>query len=147
MFTQSNHDLSEHPTTLVLLDPTSDDGEVALDLLSDADDHISLAVLLSGRTSSALREYAAAESLALADAGWFYLDQVAERLAGPARLVETVVAAGPDPAAELALLASEGRVGRIVLPPSILRLDAAAVQRLTNAVADVPVSVAALVTA
>jgi len=117
-------------TTLVLLDPTSDDGEAPLHLLTDDDRHVQIVVLLSGRTSAALREYAASENLALADAGWIYLDQVAERLAAGDRLVETVLATGPDPVAELALLASVGNVRRILLPPSLNRLDPAAAQRV-----------------
>jgi hypothetical protein len=120
---------TDHPTTVVLLDPTSVDGESGLDALTDADRHVAVVVLLSGRTSAALREYAAAENLALADAGWIYLDQVAERLEGSGRLVETVLATGPDAVAELALLAAGGNVARIVLPPSMDRLDPAAVQR------------------
>lgn len=117
------------PTTVIVLDPTSADGEAALDALTDDDQHVAVVVLLSGRTSAALREYAAAENLALADAGWIYLDQVAERLDGTGRLVETVLATGPDTVAGLALLAATGNVGRIVLPPSMDRLEPAAVQR------------------
>jgi hypothetical protein len=43
-----------------------------------------------------------------------------------------VLATGPDPVAELALLVSEGNVGRIVLPPSMNRLDPAATQRVVD---------------
>ena len=119
-------------TTLVLLDPTSDDGEAPLHALTADDHHVQVVVLLSGRTSAALREYAASENLALADAGWIYLDQVADRLARTGHLVETVLATGPDPVTELALLASEHRIARIVLPPSINRLDPAAVTRVAD---------------
>jgi hypothetical protein len=121
-----------HLTTLVLLDPTSDDGEAPLHELTEDDHHVQVVVLLSGRTSAALREFATSENLALADAGWIYLDQVADRLALTGHLVETVLATGPDPVAELALLASEHRIGRIVLPPSINRLDPAAVTRVAD---------------
>lgn len=136
-----NNDL---PTTVVLLDPTSADGESGLDALADDDHHVAVVVLLSGRTSVALREYAAAENLALADAGWIYLDQVAERLDGSGRLVETVLATGPDPVAELALLAAGGNVGRIVLPPSMERLDPAAVLRAIELAPTVQVAEPAL---
>ena len=56
------------------------------------------------------------------------------RLAEPNAVctVETVLATGPDPVAELALLASEHHVARIVLPPSINRLDPAAVTRVAD---------------
>lgn len=131
-------------TTVVVLDPTNSDGEAALAALSDDDRHVAVVVLLSGRTSAALREYAAAENLTLADAGWIYLDQVAERLDGTDRLVETVLATGPDVVAELALLASRGTVRRIVLPPSMDRLDPAAVRRATDLAAEVQVATPAL---
>ena len=36
-------------TTLVLLDPTSDDGEAPLHALTDDDHHVQVVVLLSGR--------------------------------------------------------------------------------------------------
>jgi hypothetical protein len=132
-------------TTLVLLDPTNADGEAALESLDADDRHIALVVLLSGRTSAALREFAAAEGISLADAGFTYLDQVAHRAAVGSRLVETVLATGPDATAELVLLANERHVGRIVLPPSSMRSDAAAVDRLTAALPGVAVSVAGLV--
>lgn len=132
-------------TTLVLLDPTNADGEAALESLDSEDRHIALVVLLSGRTSAALREFAAAEGISLADAGFTYLDQVAHRAAAGSRLVETVLATGPDATAELVLLANERHVGRIVLPPSIMRGDAAATDRLAAALPGVAVSVAGLV--
>ncbi len=148
-----SHDLEPHtmgmhaPTTLVLLDPTNRDGEAGIDQLGADDRHIALVVLLSGRTSAALREYAAAECLTLADAGFIYLDQVAERVVAPGRAVETVLATGPDPVAELALLASERHVDRIVLPPSMHRQDAAGVERLVDALPDTVTVVADLVVA
>ena len=125
-------DLTSHhePTTLVLLDPTHHDGETVLDELHDADTHVALVVMLSGRTSAALREYAAAEGIALAEAGFIYLDQVAERAVAPGRAVETILATGPDAAHELALAASERQVARVVLPPSSYRLDRITVARV-----------------
>jgi hypothetical protein len=133
------------PTTVVVLDPTSADGEAALDALTDDDRHVAVVVLLSGRTSAALREYAAAENLALADAGWIYLDQVAERLDdGSDRLVETVLATGPDTVSELALLAATGNIARIVLPPSMDRLEPAAVHRARDLAPTVVVAEPAL---
>ncbi len=134
-----------HPTTLVLLDPTNADGEAGLDALDPSDRHVALVVLLSGRTSAALREFAAAEGISLADAGFTYLDQVAPRAGLGSRLVETVLATGPDATAELVLLANERSVSRIVLPPSSMRSDAAAVDRLAAALPGVEVSVAGLV--
>ncbi|MFZ2442286.1 MAG: hypothetical protein WAW51_07990, partial [Ilumatobacteraceae bacterium] len=62
------------PTTLVLLDPTSPDGESALTLLSDDDQHVTLLVLLSGPASRALRDFARAEDIDMSTAGWRYLE-------------------------------------------------------------------------
>jgi hypothetical protein len=109
------------PTTVVLLDPTSPDGESALDLLRDDDHHVALVVLLSGRSSSALREFAHAEDTSVADAGWYYLEQVAERAARPNRLIESIPATGPDVYQELAYLATTHQLGRVLLPASIMR--------------------------
>jgi hypothetical protein len=147
MHIEATHNDHHTLTTLVLLDPTSDDGEAPLHTLTDDDHHVRIVVLLSGRTSAALREYAASENLALADAGWIYLDQVAERLAATGHLVETVLATGPDPVAELALLVSEGNVGRIVLPPSMHRLDPAATRRVVDLAPVVTVAEAAVTAA
>ena len=125
-------DLTSHhePTTLVLLDPTHHDGETVLDELHNGDTHVALVVMLSGRTSASLREYAAAEGIALAEAGFIYLDQVAERAVAPGRAVETILATGPDAAHELVLAASERQVERVVLPPSSYRLDRITVARV-----------------
>lgn len=139
----------DHPTTIVLIDPTSHDGELGLELLCADDVHVSVVVLLSGRASSALREYALAEQLAVADAGWIYLEQVANRIAGHTRVVETIVATGPDPVVELAYVATAANpaVARILMPPSVLRHDASAVDRLCNQLPTaVPVAVASLAT-
>jgi hypothetical protein len=144
--TDMHTDLASHhePITVVLLDPTHRDGESVLGELGAADTHIALVVMLSGRTSAALREYAAAESIALADAGFIYLDQVAERVAAPGRAVETILATGPDAVHELALVASDRAVGRVVLPPSSHRLDRIAVARLHAELPTVEVVVAGL---
>lgn len=140
----TDHTSHADPTTVVLLDPTHHDGEAGLDLLTAADTHVALVVLLSGRTSAALREFAAAEGIALAEAGFTYLDQAAERAAGGDRAVETVLATGPDLVTELTYLVAERQVARIVLPPSTLRLDGGAVDRLADAVPSVEVATAGL---
>ena len=122
------------PRTFVLVDPTSDDGETSLDALDTSDDHVSLVVLLRGRSSSALREFAAAEGIDHASAGWIYLDQVAERIASADRIVETIVATGPDPAFELADLGALNDTRRVILPSSLPRIDARAFRRLVDQV-------------
>jgi hypothetical protein len=139
-------DLTSHhePTTVVLLDPTHHDGEAVLEELGDTDTHVALVLMLSGRTSAALREYAAAEGIALADAGFIYLDQVAERAAAPGRAVETILATGPDAVHELVVVASDRAVSRVVLPPSSHRLDRIAVARLHAELSTTEVVVAGL---
>lgn len=139
-------DISQHtiqagrPRTFVLVDPTADDGESSLDLLEPSDDHVSLVVLLSGRSSSALREYAATEGIDTASAGWIYLDQVVERVDGHDRIVETIVATGPDPVLELADLVASNDTRRVVVPSSLPRVDPASFRRLVDRIPSVVVS-------
>jgi hypothetical protein len=111
------------PATVILLDPTSGDGEQALARLDDRDDRVCLVVLLAGRHSSALRDFARAEEIDLATAGWIYLEQVAERIARPSRTVELLVATGPDTSYELASTTYDRPVREIVIPPSVVRAD------------------------
>ena len=121
------------PTTIVLVDPSSSDGESSLDLLRDLGDdvqHVAVVTLLSGRHSGALRDYAHAENIDLTTAGWNYLDQVCERIARPGLAVETILATGPATATELAAVARDRRVERIVLPSSVVRAERAIVDRL-----------------
>jgi hypothetical protein len=143
------HDLASPDTTgsnptIVLLDPTSPDGEAALDRLSPSDHHVTLVVLLSGPCSNALREFAIAEDLSLSEAGWSYLDQVAERLR-PLH-VEQIVATGPDAALELATISAERAAREILVPPSAARRDKALLPKLQRWT-DVPVVVTEMITA
>lgn len=115
--------MTHMPTTLVLLDPTSNDGETALDLLDCCDDQIALVVLLSGRSSSALRDFAHSEDVDVSTAAWIYLDQVIERLDCTGRNVQAIVAVGPSAADELIDLSRTMALRRILLPSSIDRID------------------------
>ena len=114
---------TERLRTVVLLDPTADDGETALELLDASAGHVALVVLLHGRASNALHSYATSEGVSLATAGWTYLDQVAARIARPSRLIETVIATGPDPVFELSTMVSHGDVARVLLPSSLVSTD------------------------
>jgi hypothetical protein len=115
-------------TTLVLLDPTSPDGENALTLLDETDEHITLLVLLSGPASRSLRDFARAEDIDMSTAGWRYLEQVVERVAvdnidiEPAHLL-AMTACGPSAAVELADAAATESVRRVLLPSSVDRLE------------------------
>jgi hypothetical protein len=136
-------------TIVVLLDPTSGDGEAALDKLTEDDRHVSLVVLLSGPCSSALRDYARAEGLDMSDAGWRYVDQVAARLtdaalqSGRQLTIEQIVATGPDTAYELASITHDRAVEQIIVPPSATRRDRAMLTKLARW-SEIPVVVAEL---
>ena len=110
-------------TTLVLLDPTSDDGESALTLLDETDQHVTLLVLLSGPACGSLREYARAEEIDLSTAGWKYLEQVVQRLTIPTDQLMAMTASGPSAATELADVAATNDVHRVLLPSSVDRLE------------------------
>lgn len=131
-------------TTLVLLDPTSPDGETALAAIDPTDTDVAVAVLLSGRHSNALRDYARAEDLDLATAGWNYLDQVNERIARPGLTVECVLTTGPSISADVELLVRERPVGRVILPSSMAAADRDLADRIRRHSA-VDVTVAELV--
>jgi hypothetical protein len=131
------------PTTIVLLDPTSPDGETSLDALCDDDTNVALVVLLTGRASNALRDFAHSEGTHLSTAAWTYLDRLTPRLHRTHRQLEHVVATGPDTAHELATVAAHRPTGRIVLPASTQRLEPRLAARLAQLV-HVPVDVAEL---
>ena len=139
------NDITNDHITIVLLDPTSPDGEAGLELLGDDDRNVTLVVLLTGRASNALREYAIGEGIHLSTAAWTYLDRVTPRLERSARRIEHVVAIGPDTANELATVAAHRDTDRIVLPASTTRLEPTIVDRLSDLSA-VPVVVAELAT-
>ena len=103
-------------------------------------------VLLSGRCSNALRDYAHAENIGVADAAWFYLEQVADRIARPGRIIESVPATGPDVYDELAVLATTHDIDRVLLPGSVMRFDRHLPYRLAR-LAPASIAVAQLVAA
>jgi len=110
-------------TTLVLLDPTSHDGENALGLLDSTDEHITLLVLLSGPASRSLRDFARAEDIDMSTAGWRYLEQVVERVGSVPEQLLAMTACGPSAAVELADVAATETVRRVLLPSSVDRLE------------------------
>ncbi|MFW2382555.1 MAG: hypothetical protein ACN4GZ_12410 [Acidimicrobiales bacterium] len=121
------------PKTLVLLDPTAPDGETALDLLEAGDTHVSLVVLMHGHNSAALHQFADIENIDLASAASEYLDQVAERIVAPGRVVEIIVSGGSDPFAELEDLVAHTETKRVLVPTSLQRQDRAAFSRFAAA--------------
>lgn len=117
---------------VVLVDPTSSDGEAALALIDDQVEQVSVVVLMSGRSSSALHDFARSEEVGIDTAAWVYLEQVAGRLMRPGLYVETIASTGPDPAFELAVVANERHAERIVVPPSSVRYDRRMPRRLAR---------------
>jgi hypothetical protein len=115
----SQIDPLDAPKTLVLIDPTSPQGESALAQLTDDDRHVALVVLMAGPTAAALRQYAEAENIDVSTAADIYLDQVAERVTKPGRVVEVVKVAGYSAAAELADLAAMGPTKRTLSPSPV----------------------------
>ena len=130
--------------TVVLVDPTAPDGTTSLDALSDADDHVLLVVLTTGRASYALRERAHELGTSVTSAAWSYLERLAVGLSRPGRVVGTIVAAGPDPAFELATVVAEHPTDRIVLPSSAARTDRMLSRRLARTTPVAVVSTALL---
>ena len=133
--------MSNLPTTIVLLDPSSPDGETALELLDSIDDHIALVVMLGGAGAQSLRDFAAAERIDVATAGWIYLDQVTERLAYTGYHIQAITASGADALAELADLAANTVTRRVLLPaafPDVARKSLAARVSAPVIVAEVP---------
>lgn len=122
------------PSLIVLLDPTSDDGETALQAVRDTDTNFALLALASGPSSHAIRDYARAEDIDVSTAAWYYLEQVEQRTAKPGRLVELIVATGPDTGYELTYLVAERPNARVAVPESVLRND----RRLRRRLADLP---------
>lgn len=110
-------------TTLVLLDPTSPDGENALTLLEAHDEHVTLLVLLSGPASRSLRDFARAEDIDMSTAGWRYLEQVVERVQRAPEHLLAMTASGPSAAVEIADVAAVETVRRVLLPSSVDRLE------------------------
>ena len=119
----STDPVGRRATTIVLLDPTSPDGHSALSELHDGDTDILLVVLLTGRASNALRDFAHHNDVSISEAGWTYLDQVAVGLEATGRTIGTIAATGPDTARTLADIATANDVDRVALPSSILRLE------------------------
>lgn len=131
------------PKTIVVLDPTAPDGESALDLLEPRDRHVSLLVLLEGPASGRLHAAAAEAATDVLTAAEDYLAVVGERIARPGRVVEHVVARGPDPDFEVRCLRATDEVGRVLTAARtpargatsgpLARSGSAAVRRLRTA--------------
>ncbi len=108
-----------HPNhTLVVLDPSSNWGEVALDdAMSSGDDAVvTLFTVLSGPAAFALAEYAADAGVSIGEAGDVYLEQVGERVASRGTTVAGEITADGDVAAAIATAATEAGAALVAIP-------------------------------
>ena len=129
------------PRTLILIDPSSPDGEGGLDVLTNQDRAVTLLLTLHGRSAAALREFAIAEGIDVSMAGLIYLDQVVCRLSVHTDDIETISTAGADAVNEIFHVLQHRPVDRVIVPASLPGLEAGGLAKLLQ-VCPVPVVVA-----
>jgi len=129
------------PRTVILVDPSSPDGEGGLAVLTSEDRAVTLLLTLDGRSAAALREFADAENIDVSIAGLIYLDQVARRLGPRTDDIETISARGSDPVNEIFHMLQDRPVHRVIVPASLPGLEAGGLSKLLR-VCPVPVIVA-----
>lgn len=120
---------------LVVLDPSSKDGERGAELASTLigdDGYLQLAVAMSGPEAWALQAFAESENISTKEAASIYLHQATERL-GSSRVATTTLD-GADLATELVRAAEAAGAGAVVLPAIV----AARVMASKRSWADVP---------
>lgn len=127
--------------TLVLIDPSSENGESGLTALTGQDCAVTLLLTLHGPSAAALHEYAACERIDVSMAGLIYLEQVVARTVLPTDDVETICTAGSDVVAEVFRLLEQRNVHRVVVPPTLAGLGREELARLVR-LCPVPVVVA-----
>ena len=132
--------MSAPTRTLVLLDPSTDHGEAALDLSRADADPITLLLVLDGPAAAALEAFAASEGTTVAEAGDIYLGQVEQRLA-TTRPVDARSLDTHDPLPEIIHLARTGAIDRVAVPARSRALPARSLASLTRS-CPVPVVVA-----
>jgi hypothetical protein len=106
-------------TSLVVIDPTSEHGEAALDLL-ELGPRVTLFLMLSGPSAGALEAFARNEGISVSEAGDIYLDQVSTRLRRSGVEVEAWASTGDDPVEELLEAVEHTDAARVALPASSL---------------------------
>jgi hypothetical protein len=132
--------VNTNKTVVVALDPSSLDGEAALDHTTSTE-HITLFLPLTGSPFVALSEFAQSEGISVAEAGVIYLDQVASRLRADGAEVDGVTSTSADSVSAILHLIELGSVSKVVLPPGIISLEPAALRRLVS-LGGVPVVIA-----
>ena len=127
--------------TLILIDPSSPDGEGGLDVLTNQDRAVTLLLTLDGRSAASLRDFAIAEDIDVSMAGLIYLAQVVCRLSMHTDDIETISTSGSDAVNEIFRVLQHRPVSRVIVPASLPGLEANGLARLLK-VCPVPVVVA-----
>ena len=127
--------------TLILIDPSSPDGEGGLNVLTSDDQAVTLLLTLDGRSAASLREFAKAENIDVSMAGLIYLDQVVCRLSVHTDDIETISTSGSDAVGEIFHVLQHRAVNRVILPASLPGLGDGGLAKLLQ-VCPVPVLVA-----
>ena len=127
--------------TLILIDPSSPDGEGGLNVLTTDDRAVTLLLTLDGRSAASLREFAVAEDIDVSMAGLIYLDQVVCRLSVHTDDIETISTSGDDAVSEIFHVLQHRPVSRVIVPASLPGLAAGGLAKLLK-VCPVPVVVA-----
>ena len=126
-----------HPHTLVVLDPSSDWGEVALEHVisatSGGHDAVTLFAALNGPAAFALSEYAADTGVSIAEAGDVYVEQVSERIASRGAIVAGHATGDGDLAAAIADAAIAAGAGAVAIPAGGRIVDEQTLERLVSA--------------
>ncbi len=127
--------------TLILIDPSSPDGEGGLNMLNPEDRAVTLLLTLDGRSAASLREFAIAECIDVSMAGLIYLDQVVCRISAHTDDIETISTSGADAVGEIYHVLQHRPISRVIVPASLPGLDATGLHRLRQ-VCPIPVVVA-----
>jgi hypothetical protein len=127
--------------TLILIDPTSPDGEGGLHALTHDDAAVTLLLTLDGGAAAALREFATSENIDVSMAGLIYLDQVVRRLSGHCDDIETISTTGDDGVHAILDVMQHRIIDRVIVPASLPGLGAGGLGVLLR-VCPVPVVVA-----
>jgi hypothetical protein len=101
--------------SLVMIDPSARSGESALDLI-ELGERVTLFVMLSGPSASALEEFARIEGVSVSEAGDIYLEQVKGRLRDSGALVSGLSASGDYPIEEILEAVAATGAARVALP-------------------------------
>jgi len=123
--------------TLVLIDPSSPDGENGIDVIGADEPTVTLLLLLDHVSAAPVEQFADAERISLQNAAEIYLQQVADRVQGR-HVVDLVSTVGHDYVGEILHAARRSRATRIVVPWTMPGLGANAVAHLAD-LSDVPV--------